>query len=120
QLKAITFPTDAKLLHAAIEGLNRLARIGLPEPEPCLLARRLSPLMAACSSLASVGKVMAFSCTVVSTVTRLRSWPRNAPAGAPLVGSRPAATPACRRAACANGSGPSARAGRGAGKTLHR
>jgi hypothetical protein len=28
--------------------------------------------MAACRSLASVGKVMAFGCTVVSTVTRLR------------------------------------------------
>src|SRR5262245_25004992 len=26
QPKAITFPTDAKLLHAAIQGLNRLAR----------------------------------------------------------------------------------------------
>jgi IS5 family transposase len=26
QPKAITFPTDAKLLHAAINGLNRLAR----------------------------------------------------------------------------------------------
>lgn len=26
QPKAITFPTDAKLLHAAIKGLNRLAR----------------------------------------------------------------------------------------------
>jgi hypothetical protein len=25
--KAITFPTDAKLLHAAIEGLNRLAQL---------------------------------------------------------------------------------------------
>jgi IS5 family transposase len=25
QPKAITFPTDAKLLHAAIKGLNRLA-----------------------------------------------------------------------------------------------
>lgn len=24
--KAITFPTDARLLHAAIKGLNRLAR----------------------------------------------------------------------------------------------
>lgn len=36
--------------------------------------------MAACSSLASVGKLMAFGCTVVSTVTRLRSWLRNAPA----------------------------------------
>lgn len=30
---------------------------------PCGLARRLSPLIAACSSLASVGKVMAFGCT---------------------------------------------------------
>src|SRR6202023_3369879 len=28
QPKAITFPTDAKLLHAAIKGLNRLARKG--------------------------------------------------------------------------------------------
>jgi hypothetical protein len=36
--------------------------------------------MAACSSFASVGKLMAFGCTVVSTVTRLRSWLRNAPA----------------------------------------
>jgi len=26
QPKAITFPTDAKLAHAAIKGLNRLAR----------------------------------------------------------------------------------------------
>jgi IS5 family transposase len=26
QPNAITFPTDAKLLHAAIKGLNRLAR----------------------------------------------------------------------------------------------
>jgi IS5 family transposase len=26
QPKAITFPTDAKLLHASIKGLNRLAR----------------------------------------------------------------------------------------------
>ena len=43
------------------------------------VARRFSRLIAACSSLASVGKVMAFGCTVVSTVTRLRSWPRNAP-----------------------------------------
>lgn len=34
---------------------------------PCLLARRLSPLIAACRSLASVGKAMAFGCTVVST-----------------------------------------------------
>ena len=35
--------------------------------------------MAACSSLASVGKLMFLGCTVVSTVTRLRSWLRSAP-----------------------------------------
>src|SRR5258708_39250450 len=35
--------------------------------------------MAACSSLASVGKLMFFGCTVVSTVTRLRSLLRSAP-----------------------------------------
>ncbi len=29
QPKAISFPTDAKLLHAAIKGLNRLATSGL-------------------------------------------------------------------------------------------
>src|SRR5215470_12422654 len=46
----------------------------------CRRARRLSPLIAACSSLASVGKVMALGCTVVSTVTRLRSLVRSAPA----------------------------------------
>lgn len=34
--------------------------------------------MAACSSFASLGKVMAFSRIVVSTVTRLRSWLGNA------------------------------------------
>lgn len=50
---------------------------------PCRLARQLSPLIAACSSLASVGKLMAFGCTVVSTVTRLRSWLRNARPRAP-------------------------------------
>jgi hypothetical protein len=45
-------------------------------------AGRLSPLIAACSSLASVGKVMALGCTVVSTVTPLRSRVRSAqPAG---------------------------------------
>ena len=45
----------------------------------CQGARRLSPLIAACSSLASVGKVMALGCTVVSTVTRFRSTLRSAP-----------------------------------------
>jgi hypothetical protein len=51
----------------------------VPQPHPCLLARRLRPLMAACSSLALVGKLTFFGCTVVSTMTRLRSWPRSAP-----------------------------------------
>jgi hypothetical protein len=35
--------------------------------------------MAACSSLASVGKLMFLGCTVVSTVTRFRSLFRSAP-----------------------------------------
>jgi hypothetical protein len=47
---------------------------------PCLLARRFGPRIAACNSLASVGKVTAFGCTVVSTVTCLRSLLRKAPA----------------------------------------
>jgi hypothetical protein len=38
---------------------------------PHLRASRLSPLSAACNSLASVGKVMALGWTVVSSVTRL-------------------------------------------------
>src|SRR4029077_12761679 len=42
-------------------------------------ANRLSPLIAACSSLASVGKVTALGWTVVSTVTRLISRGRSAP-----------------------------------------
>jgi hypothetical protein len=57
-------------------------------------------------------KVDGFGCTVASTVTCLRSWPRNAPASCATAGSPPAAAPTCRRAACANGSGPSAHAGR--------
>jgi hypothetical protein len=38
---------------------------------PHLRANRLSPVIAACSSLASVGNVIALGWTVVSTVTRL-------------------------------------------------
>src|SRR5437763_837414 len=37
---------------------------------PCFLASRVSPLIAACKSVASVGKVMFLGCTVVSTLTR--------------------------------------------------
>src|SRR5262245_51750263 len=46
---------------------------------PCLLASRVSPLIAACNSFASVGKVMFLGCTVVSTVTRAKSLVRSAP-----------------------------------------
>ena len=50
---------------------------------PRARAKRLSPLIAAWTSLASVGKVMAFGRTVVSTVTRLRSPVRSAPVSSP-------------------------------------
>src|SRR5712664_428798 len=61
---------------------------------PCRRARRLSPLIAACSSLASVGKVMFFGCTVVSTVTRLRSLLRSAPFYIPKPGKTEKRPPA--------------------------
>src|SRR5215469_12581618 len=46
---------------------------------PYSRARRFNPLMAACKSLASVGKVTFLGCTVASTVTRARSRLRSAP-----------------------------------------
>ena len=46
---------------------------------PRALSVRLSPLIAACKSFASVGKVMSLGCTVVSTVTRAKSFVRSAP-----------------------------------------
>ena len=39
----------------------------------------MSPLIAACSSLASVGKLMFLGCTAVSTLTGARSRVRSAP-----------------------------------------
>jgi hypothetical protein len=46
QPKAITFPTDAKLLHAAIKGLNRLAkRHGRLRQSYCRVAKA-APMMA--------------------------------------------------------------------------
>src|SRR5215471_17906098 len=45
---------------------------------PRFLASRVSPLIAACKSFASVGKVMSLGCTVVSTVTRAKSFVRSA------------------------------------------
>jgi hypothetical protein len=58
-------------------------KIGLPQPDAVPSRQAVEPLNAACSSFASVGKVMAFRCTVVSTVARLRSRLRSAPAHAP-------------------------------------
>src|SRR5215831_13922541 len=46
---------------------------------PRFLASRVSPLIAACKSFASVGKVMSLGCTVVSTVTCAKSFVRSAP-----------------------------------------
>jgi len=47
QPKAITFVTDAKLLHAAIKGLNRLARkCGGRLRESCLRDAKRAPMMA--------------------------------------------------------------------------
>src|SRR5262249_51435954 len=46
---------------------------------PRFLASRVSPLIAACKSFASVGKVMSLGCTVASTVTRAKSLGRSAP-----------------------------------------
>jgi len=54
-------------------------RMGLLQPDPVLGRQAVQPLDPCSSSLASVSKMMAFGCTLVSTVTRLRSWPRNAP-----------------------------------------
>lgn len=45
----------------------------------CLVVRRLSPSMAACTSLAPVGTLMAFW-TAVPTVISLSSWLHNAAA----------------------------------------
>src|SRR6201987_2815284 len=46
---------------------------------PCFLGIRVNPLIAVCKSFASVGKVMFLGCTVVSTVTRAKSFVRSAP-----------------------------------------
>ena len=46
---------------------------------PCSRASRTSRSRDRCISLAAVGKAIAFSCTVVSTVTRSRSFSRSAP-----------------------------------------
>jgi hypothetical protein len=60
-------------------GIDAIIPIDCRSRTPCFLAMRLSPLIAACSSLASVGKLMFLGCTVVSIVTRARSFVRSAP-----------------------------------------
>src|SRR5947199_5024026 len=70
----------------------------------------VSPLIAACKSFASVGKVMFLGCTVVSTVTRANPSSAAPRSRAPPASSRRGEVPVCCRGACANGSGPSARA----------
>jgi len=56
------------------------ARIRLPQPDALPTRQAVEPLDGRMQELGSVGKVMAFGCTVVSTVTLLRSRLRNAPA----------------------------------------
>lgn len=47
QLKAISFPTDAKLLHAAIKGLNRLAgKLGVRLRQSYLRIAKRAAMMA--------------------------------------------------------------------------
>jgi IS5 family transposase len=46
QPKNITFPTDAKLVHAAIKGLNRLARHGVPLRQSYLRLAKRAAMMA--------------------------------------------------------------------------
>ena len=78
------------LAGACASGLGRCAQAGRRAGRTCIgFDNHSSSGRRACSpggsvpglphgnSLASVGKVIAFGCTVVSTVTRLRSWPRN-------------------------------------------
>ncbi|OPY96000.1 hypothetical protein A5906_05300 [Bradyrhizobium sacchari] len=83
-----------------------------------MIARRLSPLVAVRSSLASVGKVMAFGCTVVSTVTRLRSALQNGLALRQQQALGPQQLQLVAKSLAPLGSVPSARAGRRAERTL--
>src|SRR5438874_13678392 len=55
------------------------AQVRLPQPHAVLSGQSGQPLIAACKSFASVGKVMFLGCTVVSTVTRAKSFVRSAP-----------------------------------------
>jgi hypothetical protein len=55
------------------------AQIRLAQLQPTFAGQPISPLIAACSSSASVGNVIALGWTVVSTVTRLMSRVRSAP-----------------------------------------
>jgi hypothetical protein len=77
---------------------------------PCFLARRVRPLIAACKSFASVGKVTALGCTVVSTLTRARSSVRSVPASCATCRLSARTSSSLSPIRGANDSGPSAHA----------
>ena len=59
QPKNISFPTDAKLLHAAIRGLNRLAnKHGVPLRQSYLRVAKRAAMMAGHTSVAAISKVV--------------------------------------------------------------
>jgi hypothetical protein len=79
------------------------AELGLPQRHPVLVGQAVEALDRG---------VQQFGVGREADVLGLQPWCR------PPAGSRPIAVPACRRAACANDSGPSVREGTRAGRTL--
>lgn len=94
------------------------AEIGLPQPDRVLPRQSVEPLDGRAQQLGIGREGDGLRLHGVSTVTRLRSWPRNAPASCATRKLSASNGSSCRRAACANGSGPSARAGTRAERTL--
>jgi hypothetical protein len=78
QPKAITFPTNAKLLHAAIQGLNRLAKkhgvrlrrrnLGRPMDRRRLIATEFGPLRHQAARLARSSANAALPARVASDI----------------------------------------------------
>jgi transposase, IS5 family len=63
QPKAITFPTDAKLLHAAIKGLNRVARkCGVRVRQSYLRIAKLAAMMAGATPTPSSSSAITGNC----------------------------------------------------------
>jgi hypothetical protein len=64
QSNAISFPTDAELLHAAINGLNRLARqYGVPLRQSYLRIAKQAAMTAGATPTPSSSTAIAGSCT---------------------------------------------------------